>query len=122
MRYTLEIRSNRIYVVCHDTDYYKPETIRAFWPTTYRANMMPLDHESKSVEVKFEGGGYFGAYFRGKHSYVSEYLRLRLANGSDTKADFIEREELPAPKTSVKVRYECGGWQKYLKARGWVDA
>ncbi|MBD3251079.1 hypothetical protein GF380_01225 [Candidatus Uhrbacteria bacterium] len=38
------------------------------------------------------------------------------------KADFVGTEDVPPPKTRVKVRWVHGRWEKYLKQKGWVPA
>lgn len=39
-----------------------------------------------------------------------------------TPCDFIETENVPAPKCKVETRWRNGCWYKYLKTKGWVVA
>jgi hypothetical protein len=108
------------HVVSHWT---KPERTSLYWPLKVRfsefAHRFGTEEEARQFlgcQVKHLGQGVFRDSIK--------FWSYRLVDGAQTKAEFVETEEVPEPKQRGKrcpIEWRQGQWYKEL-ARGWVIA
>jgi len=110
MNGTIKERNNYLYITFRQSRFDKPVIDILWYPLNKRA--WHLDHLIGREVHRVASGIYED----------SSRLRYYLPQGGDTKAEFIETEAVPRPKTRVETRWQSGRWEKYLKSRGWVVA
>jgi len=122
---TLQIRDRKLYVVNEDTEYDQPIKRRLWWPAVsfnLPTDWPAVDRCELGRACGLSNGRYVAYFYApGAYSYYRK-VEISLTDGGQTKAEFIESESIPCPKTKVETRYQSGHWQKYLKTRGWVRA
>ena len=121
-RYVLGEHDGIICVVCEDTVWSEPKTIRLFWPTTTGSSDFKRDFPEIEMGKELSGrDGQYG-FSTSPHYGCGFWKTLRLTNGGQTKPIHVEEYDLPCPKTRCRTRYLHGEWQKLLKSEGWVPA
>lgn len=120
-QYVIGYHDGWLCVIYSDTEWSNPIRVRHWWPSVRMSvnEMRDRGFEiGKPLETRSVGNGSF--YFSRGLGMGFEDIRLR--DGGKTKPIHTEREEIPPPKTRVETRYRNGGWEKYLKSKGWVTA
>lgn len=105
-------------VVEEDPSYNEPTMMILYWPTGIQASDFRYSYGDELMGNLVQSAGTGGAY-----SIIGvPRLQVHLVHGGKTKAIHVETRKIPPPKVrkGTELRYKEGGWQKYLKTRGWV--
>lgn len=139
--------NNKLYVLYHFADSFKPERVQLWWPVISTEGWVPCWFEPEG-SARSEQAVSEPRYCRlcGQHgdgvihNIGGTVLELSgregrygglLANGGryavriDSKAKAVRAETIPIPcpkvRKGLETRYANGHWQKYLKSEGWVN-
>lgn len=119
MRCTVEIRDRKAYAVHCYTELNEPIRRKMFFrigiPASelQEATIAELQGKEVACDTQYATASVYLGHGR--------YWKCEGPAGS-TPCDFIETENVPAPKCKVETRWHNGRWDKYLKSRGWVIA
>ncbi len=105
-------------VVEEDTLMRDPVLMVLYWPTGIRVSDFKQSYGEELIgrSVRYTGTG-------GLYSIEgASRLQVRLVHGGQTTPVHVEKHKIPPPKVraGMEIRYDDGGWQKYLKTKGWV--
>lgn len=100
-----------------------PEWNVLYWPIA-KGNVVDMRgmFPELDTDAQLLGRGQDGyRFYRGNGSYSPV---LRLKDGGSTQSIKSETIPIPCPKVrkGIETRWYQGGWQKYLKSEGWINA